>query len=273
VRLDVEGIAVVLDGHPALRGVDLRVPSNRFVGLVGPNGSGKSTLIRIAYRALRPRHGVVRVDGEDVQRLTARQAATRTAVVAQHGDDSGEFTVAEAVAMGRTPHKRLFAVDTATDRTASAAALTRVGLTGLAGRPVASLSGGERQRVLIARALAQQAPLLLLDEPTNHLDVRHQYAILQLVGSLGLTTLAALHDLDLAAQFCDEVHVLQAGEIVAGGPPATVLTPPLVQDVFGVDARQVLEPGTGRVRLLLSPLRQTASPQVRAQDEPAALRG
>ncbi|MFY1668502.1 ABC transporter ATP-binding protein [Plantactinospora sp. WMMB334] len=247
------GLGVVLDGHEVLRGVEVDVAAGRFVGLVGRNGSGKSTLIRAAYRALRPYRGAVWVGGDDVWSLPGRRAARRVAVVAQQEPESAGFTVAEVVAMGRIPHKRLFSADTLADREACDRALDRVGLAGYGQRLAAGLSGGERQRLVIARALAQEAPLLLLDEPTNHLDVRYQYDILALVRSLGLTVLAALHDLDLAVQFCDEVYVLDAGVVVAGGDPVEVLTPELVADVFGVDAQVVAHPVSGRPRLLLSP--------------------
>ncbi|TDB76965.1 ABC transporter ATP-binding protein [Micromonospora sp. KC723] len=248
----VAGVTVALGGRDVLRGVDLRVDAGRFVGLVGPNGSGKSTLIRAAYRALRPRVGAVWIGGDDVWRIPARESARRSAVVAQHDTEAAGFTVAEVVAMGRTPHKGAFTADGPADREVCRLALRRVGLTGLAGRPVAALSGGERRRVAVARALAQQAPVLLLDEPTNHLDVRHQYDLLALVRSLGLTVLAALHDLDLAVQFCDEVYVLRDGTVAAAGPPARALDPAVVREVFGVDAHLVTHPVTGAPRLLLS---------------------
>lgn len=252
MNLRLAGVTVALEGRTVLHDLELEVPAGGFVGVVGPNGSGKSTLIRTIYRAVRPDRGVVYVGGDDVWAMSARMSARRTAVVAQHGTPAGEFTVAEVVAMGRTPHKRLFDADTPDDRDICDQALARVGLAGLANRPLSSLSGGERQRVMIARALAQQAPLLLLDEPTNHLDVRHQYEILTLVRSLGMTVLAALHDLDLAVQFCDTLHVLRAGQVVASGPPQVVLTPELVREVFEVDAHLLVHPVTGQLRLLLS---------------------
>lgn len=267
MNLRLAGVTVALEGRPALRDLDLEVPAGGFVGVVGPNGSGKSTLIRTVYRAVRPDTGIVYVGGDDVWAMPARFAARRTAVVAQHGTPSDEFTVAETVAMGRTPHKGLFDADTPDDREICGQALARVGLAGLADRLLSSLSGGERQRVLIARALAQQAPLLLLDEPTNHLDVRHQYEILTLVRSLGMTVLAALHDLDLAVQFCDTLYVLRTGRVVASGPPRMVLTPNLVRDVFGVDAHLLEHPVTGQLRLLLSGRLDQVEP--RCPSEPA----
>ncbi|MGV9385052.1 ABC transporter ATP-binding protein [Nonomuraea sp. NPDC003707] len=234
MKLDLRGVSVALDGHPIVHEADLLVDDGEFVGLVGPNGCGKSTLLRTIYRALRPAAGLITVDGDDVHRLPARQAAQRTAVVAQETPADLDFTVAEIVFMGRTPYK----ADAATDEELCARALDRVGLTGAADRIFAALSGGEKQRVLLARALAQQTRLLLLDEPTSHLDIRHQLEILHLVRELGIATLAVLHDLNQATAFCDRLYVMNAGRIVAGGPPEQVLTPELISQVYGVRAVQ-----------------------------------
>jgi len=250
--LRVAGLSVALDEVPVLVGVELDVPAGTVTAVVGPNGSGKSTLLRCIYRALRPAAGTVVVFDRDVWSLSARESARRSAVVGQHTGDATEFTAAEAVAMGRTPHKGLLAGDSAADRDLCAGALERVGMTAYADRPLGTLSGGERQRVVIARALAQQAPLLLLDEPTNHLDVRHQHEVLGLVRDLGLTVVAALHDLDLAMAYSDAVVVLDRGRVVASGAPDEVLVPLVVREVFGVDAVVVQHPVTSRNHLLLT---------------------
>ncbi|MDR8407433.1 ABC transporter ATP-binding protein [Nonomuraea sp. 3-1Str] len=232
MKLDLRGVSVALDGHPIVHEADLLVDDGEFVGLVGPNGCGKSTLLRTVYRALRPAAGLITVDGDDVHRLPARQAARRTAVVAQEAPADLDFTVAEIVFMGRTPYK----ADALVDEELAARALDRVGMAGAAERVFATLSGGEKQRVLLARALAQQTRLLLLDEPTSHLDIRHQLEILHLVRELGIATLAVLHDLNQAAAFCDRLYVMNAGRIVAGGPPEQVLNPDLICQVYGVRA-------------------------------------
>ncbi|MEV1002185.1 ABC transporter ATP-binding protein [Nonomuraea sp. NPDC050202] len=238
MRLDLRGVSVGVDGHPIVHGADLLVDDGEFVALVGPNGCGKSTLLRTIYRALRPCAGLISVDGEDVHRLPARQAAQRTAVVAQEIPADLDFTVTEIVSMGRTPYRP----DAAADEERYARALDRVGLAGAADRVFATLSGGEKQRVLLARALVQETRLLLLDEPTSHLDIRHQLEILHLVrelgAELGIATLAVLHDLNQAAAFCDRLYVMNAGRIVAGGPPDDVLTPELISRVYGVRAVQ-----------------------------------
>ncbi|WP_239337374.1 ABC transporter ATP-binding protein [Frankia sp. CiP3] len=249
MRLRIDGLAVVLAGHRAVDGVDLHVEAGELVGIVGPNGSGKSTLLRAVYRAVRPTAGAVWIGGDDVWALPPRASARRTAVVPQEQASDFGFTVEEIVTMGRGPHKGLLDRDTTTDLAIVRDALARVGMARAGGRAFASLSGGEKQRVLIARALAQQTPVLLLDEPTNHLDIRYQLEVLHLVAGLGPATLAALHDLNLAAAFCHRLYLLHDGRIVATGTPEQVLTPTLIAEVFGVHAVPGIHPTTGRLQL------------------------
>ncbi|GAB2547778.1 ABC transporter ATP-binding protein [Nocardia heshunensis] len=247
------GLGVTIDAAPILSGVELEIAPGSFTGLAGPNGSGKSTLLRCLYRALRPSAGVVCIGDEDVWRTSARRAGQRTAVVAQdHGLDHG-FSVLEMVAMGRIPHQGVFGSDSAADRDMAHAALERVGLTQAAGRMFSSLSGGERQRALLARALAQHTPVLLLDELTNHLDLGAQLELLELVRDLGLTTVAALHDLDHALAYCDHLILLSDGAVVASGPPVETLTPERVATLFGVRSAIVDHPLTGRPHLVTAP--------------------
>ncbi|WP_131742961.1 ABC transporter ATP-binding protein [Actinomadura roseirufa] len=254
MRLVIAGVTARIEGTAIVSGVDLVAEPGSFVGLIGPNGSGKSTLLRTVYRSLRPSDGVVSLDGDDLWRMRARQAALRRAVVTQHGELSGEFSVAEVVAMGRAPHKGILERENSADRAVVEQSLERVGLAHAAERLFSTLSGGERQRALVARALAQEAPLLILDEPTNHLDVRAQLGLLDLVRSLGMTLLAALHDLDHAAAYCDHVIVLEKGRVRASGPPLEVLTPGFVAEVFGVRAHIGEHPITGRPHIAVASL-------------------
>lgn len=247
MRLDVEGVTVEAAGKRLVDEIKLSVDSGAFVGLVGPNGSGKSTLLRCVYRALRPAAGVVRLDGDDVHALNPRAAARRLAALPQESSSEFDFTVAEVVGMGRLPHRGRTAAE---DRAICAEAMRATGVEHLAARGFLALSGGERQRVLIARALAQRPQVLVLDEPTNHLDIAHQLDVLSLVRASGLTALAALHDLNLAAAHCDLLYVLSAGRVVASGPPHDVLRPDLLAEVFGVRAHPVRHPETGAVQLL-----------------------
>ncbi|MEU1117649.1 MULTISPECIES: ABC transporter ATP-binding protein [unclassified Streptomyces] len=237
MRLTVDRLHVTLDRHPILDGVDLEARPGDFVGLVGPNGSGKSTLLRAVYRSLRPAEGVVRVGGDDIWELAPRAAALRTAAVLQEGTGStGGLTVTETIALGRAPHHGLLERDGPRDRQAVQDAIDLCDVGHLARRDYGSLSGGERQRVLLARALAQQPHLLVLDELTNHLDIRARFELLHLIRSTGVTTLAVLHDLDLAARFCDHLVVLDQGAPVAAGAVLDVLTPTVLAKVFGVAA-------------------------------------
>ena len=241
-----------------LRSLALSVGAGELVGLVGPNGSGKTTLLRTMYRALKPDAGLITLDGDDVWKLSPRDAARRTAAVLQESPGEFEFSVEEMVFMGRTPHKGPLDRETAGDRRIVADALARVGMTELAGRAFSTLSGGEKQRVLIARALAQQARFLVLDEPTNHLDIRYQLEVLELVKGLRVTTLAALHDLNLAAAYCDRVYAIDEGQVVASGTPHEVFTPDLLRRVFGVGASVQSHPVTGKPHLTFFPLDASA---------------
>ena len=254
MRLDIDGVTVEAAGNRIVDDIRLSVDSGAFVGLVGPNGSGKSTLLRCVYRALRPVAGAVRLDGDAVHDMDARAAARVLAALPQESSAEFDFTVAEVVAMGRLPHRGRTA---ASDREICVEAMRRTGVGHLAERGFLALSGGEKQRVLIARALAQQPKVLVLDEPTNHLDIAHQLDVLSLVRASGLTALAALHDLNLAAAHCDLLHVISGGRIVASGPPHDVLQPALLAEVFGVRAHPVRHPETGAVQLLFDLLPPT----------------
>ena len=254
MRVQAGGVSVEIDGTPIVGGCDLVAAPGEVVGLVGPNGSGKSTLLRAIYRVLRPVAGAVHLDEDDVWELAPRSAAQRLAVVAQESPGEFDFLVDDVVAMGRTPHKRLFERDSADDRAIVSDALARVGMTAFGGRVFATLSGGEKQRVLVARALAQQSKVLILDEPTNHLDIRAQLELLELVRGLGVTTIAALHELNHAAAYCDRVYVMQKGAIVAVGAPRETLTPEVLREVFGVEAHGSVHPATGRFHLVFAPL-------------------
>jgi iron complex transport system ATP-binding protein len=245
----------------------LSVAPGQVAGLVGPNGSGKSTLLRSLYRVTRPEAGTVGIGGQDVWQLSPRTVARRVAVMTQETTADFDLDVLDVVLLGRLPHHRGFGGDSPHDLELADRALARVGATELAGRPFAGLSGGEKQRVLLARALVQESEVLVLDEPTNHLYVSFQLELMRIIGELGLTTLAALHDLNLAAAHCDVVAVMREGRIIAHGPPEEVLTPELIGEVFGVRAHRLRHPETGRPLIAFSPLPQSPlSPSLPAND-------
>ena len=222
--------------HFQLRNASLQVGAGEFVGLIGPNGSGKTSLLRCAYRFSKPAQGEVLLAHQNVWKQTAKWCAQRIAVVLQEFPDAFGLRVDEVVAMGRTPHKGLFDGDTLYDQQRVQTVLESVGMQGFEDHAFATLSGGEKQRVILARALAQQPQLLILDEPTNHLDPRYQLELLRLVKRLKIGTLASIHDLNLAAAFCDRLYVINHGRIVASGTPQDVLTTELLRNVFDVEA-------------------------------------
>ena len=242
----VEGVELALGGTDVLEGVDLRAGEGEFVGLVGPNGAGKTTLLRCINGVLEPDGGVVTVDGQPVAETPSDAVSRRVATVPQDGSVAFDFTVERVVEMGRTPHRSR--LDWSDGSDAVERAMERTGVARFRDRDVGSLSGGERRRVLLARALAQETPALLLDEPTASLDIDHQVRMLGLVTDLvneGRTALAAIHDLDLAARFCDRACLLSEGTIRAAGPPADVLTADTLETVFGTAAAVGVNPATG----------------------------
>ncbi|WP_221356040.1 ABC transporter ATP-binding protein [Streptomyces beigongshangae] len=253
VELAVDGVTLTAGAHRLVEDVSLTARPGEVIGLVGPNGSGKSSLLRAVYRVLRPAAGHVRVGGTDAWSLPVRQLARTVAAVVQESGADLDLSVREVVAMGRTPHKRLLDGDSPEDAGLIEAALDAVDVTDLAHRPFDRLSGGERQRVLIARALAQQPSLLVLDEPTNHLDIRHQLDVLDTLRRLPATVLVALHDLNLAAYYCDRLYVLRDGTVSASGPPADILTPRLLADVYGVTGEVTIHPRTGAPQVTFLP--------------------
>ncbi|MFF8012085.1 ATP-binding cassette domain-containing protein [Streptomyces sp. NPDC007929] len=244
--LRAERVSRRVDGRLVLDGVALAPETGSTVGVLGPNGSGKSTLLRLLAGLLTPTSGVVTLDGTPLGDLPRRTVARRLAVVEQQSDTQVELTVEDVVRLGRVPHRRAWTPARPDDERAVRAALERTGLDGRARQPWHTLSGGERQRVQIARALAQEPRELLLDEPTNHLDIHHQLDLLTLVTGLPVTTVVALHDLNLAAMYCDRVVVLSAGRLVAAGTPGDVLTERLIADVYGVRAAVSREGPEGR---------------------------
>ncbi|GAB2610850.1 ABC transporter ATP-binding protein [Streptomyces capparidis] len=243
MTLAADRVTRAADGRLILDGVCVSPAPGSVTGLLGPNGSGKSTLLRLLAGVLAPASGVVTLDGRALEQWGRRAVARRVAVVEQQADTQVELTVLDVVRLGRIPHRRAWAPPSPADEAAVRAALDRTGLTDRAGRLWRTLSGGERQRVQIARALAQEPRELLLDEPTNHLDVRHQLALLALVAELPVTSVVALHDLNLAAMYCDRVVVLDRGRVVAGGTPREVLTEELIAEVYGVRCAVAAGPG------------------------------
>ncbi|MGP4674852.1 ABC transporter ATP-binding protein [Agrobacterium salinitolerans] len=218
-----------------VRGVSLDVGSSEFLGVIGPNGSGKSTLLSMLAGIRKPRRGHVTLGDEPLASLGRRDLARRLAFVEQQAETTERITARQAVELGRTPYLGPLSAWSQQDDAIVDAALANVDMADKAERSWHHLSGGERQRLHIARALTQEPHILLLDEPTNHLDIGHQIGLLDLVRRQGLTVVAALHDLNHAAMFCDRVAIMHRGEMIAVGPPREVLTPATIAAVFGVE--------------------------------------
>ena len=244
--IDLIGLTVAYRGRPALRDVDLHVGRGERVALVGPNGAGKSTLLRAIAGLVDPVVGSASLGGKPVASLDRLEVARRLAVVPQVAALPFATTVEEVVALGRLPHEHPIRGMRPADRAAVAAAIEQVGVGHLMGRDARELSLGERQLVLLAMAIAQDAPVLVLDEPTVHLDLRHQVEVMQLLVDLnermGTTIVAVLHDLGLAAHFFPRLIVLAGGRVVGDGPPREVLAPDRIREVFGVDPALVRLP-------------------------------
>ena len=252
--LVVSRVDVRIDGTLLLDGVDCTAPSGSFSALIGPNGAGKSTLLRAIAAAQKTSGGSIGFDDED---LLSRRRAQIVSLVEQDASTELALSVREVVALGRTPYQSLWGEDGRADREVVEQSLVAAQMDAFADRDFTTLSGGERQRVLLAKALAQRPRLLLLDEPTNHLDIRAQLATLRLLNSLarsGVSVLAALHDLGLAAAASDHLVVLQHGRVILAGLTAQILTPELILDVYGVDAVVLPHPNTGRPVIAFSPL-------------------
>jgi len=242
MTIKAENIVWTIGRKTVLDNVSFVAQPGRMVGLLGPNGSGKTSLLRLIAGLKLPKSGRVTFDDVDVTTVSRRTMAQRVAFVEQHASTNANLKVIDVVKLGRFPHRTMFAAWSDKDHKAVEDALERTGIVVKRNDYWQNLSGGEKQRVHIARALAQKPRELILDEPTNHLDIQHQMGLLRLVSDLSITSIIALHDLNHAAMFCDEIVVLQSGKIVASGTPEEVITEHLLKDVFCVDARVEASP-------------------------------
>jgi iron complex transport system ATP-binding protein len=245
--ISAQNLSYEIQAETLLEGVDLHADRGQLVGLIGPNGAGKSTLLRTISGILNYREGTVRLDGDDLKSLSSRDIAAGLALIPQIAPYTHGFTSIELVLMGRYPHLGRFQIEGKEDDRIARDSMRLTRTEQFADRTLDTLSGGERQRVFVSRALAQQPRVLLLDEPTSNLDVLHQLKVLDLVRQLvddGLTAVAAIHDLNMAARYCDRLVLLKGGRVLDEGSPEEVLVPETIQSAFGVRAAVYRDPMT-----------------------------
>ena len=253
MKLSIESITYSINSKLIVDGVDLGVEEGSFVGLVGPNGCGKSTLLKNIYKVYTPDSGKVYIDGKDLAELSSRETALEMSVMQQENVVEFDMSVYDMVMLGRFAHQKMFGNDMAHEREIVESAIEEVGLSGYEQRSFLSLSGGEKQRTLVARALVQQAKLIILDEPTNHLDIGYQYQIMTILKNQGLTVFSSIHDLNIAACYCDKIVLMKKGKIVDIGTPWEVLVPEKIKELFGVDAQITVNEVTGRPNIMFTP--------------------
>ena len=237
MELNVRNVCVSINKKEIVKDVSLRVKNKLFVGIIGANGCGKSTLLKSIYKSLKPQEGSVFLDKVDLLNSPPKKVSQKMSVVGQFNEISFDLTVFQMVMLGRTPHKNLLDSDTKEDIDIVHRAIEQTNLTEYMNRSYLTLLGGEKQRVILARAIAQQPSFLVLDEPTNHLDIRYQLEVLHCVKNLNIGVLAALHDLQMAAEYCDYIYAMKKGRIIAHGNPKELFTEELVADLYDVKCK------------------------------------
>lgn len=234
--IEVKDLEFQTENLKILKNISLSIKRKEFVGLIGPNGSGKSTLLKNIYRHYSPSRGSVYLNGRNVFRMKSKDVAREMAIVAQENQPDFDFSVQEMIMMGRYSRKKMFEQDNEEDRRIAEKSLEMVGLSGMGKRSFLSLSGGEKQRIYLAMAFAQDSELIILDEPTNHLDIGYQLYIMETMREFqNRTIFTSVHDMNLAARYCDRIILLKDGLIVDNGTPEEVLTVEQIRSVFRVN--------------------------------------
>jgi len=244
MKLTIEHLNLSIKQRTLLEDISLKTKDGQFVGLIGANGSGKSTLLKTIYKTLKPDSGEIYLDELNILHSSEKKVAQNLSVVSQFNELSFDLTVKQMVMLGRTPHKRLLEQENKQDLQIVELALNKTNLLEYQDRSFLSLSGGEKQRVILARAIAQEPQFMILDEPCNHLDIRYQLEIMEIVKNLDIGILAALHSLEDACRYCDELYVLKHGSIIAHGKPKEILTETLIEKVYGVKCKIYQNPIT-----------------------------
>ena len=249
VKVQVKNLGFSIDKKEILKNISFEVPKGSFVGIIGPNGSGKSTLLKNIYRLHKPSSGSITLDNKNLFKMKDKDCAKEIAVLAQESNSQFDFTVEQIVKMGRYPYKSVFEDYSKSDIQMVKDMLEKVGLSNYSDRSFSNLSGGEKQRTLIARALVQNTDFLILDEPTNHLDIGYQIQLMDLIKSLNITTLSAIHDMNIASMYCDYLIVMKDGEIKDFGKVEDVITPQMLKEIFGVNAYVGVNPINNKLQV------------------------
>lgn len=249
LKLQVKNLKFSIDKKDILKDISFDIPKGSFVGIIGPNGSGKSTILKNIYRLYKPDSGKLILDNKDLSTMKDKDCAKEIAVLAQESNSQFDFTVEQIVKMGRYPYKSVFEDYSKKDIDMVNNMLKRVGLDDYSDRSFSKLSGGEKQRTLIARALVQDTDFLILDEPTNHLDIGYQIQLMDLVKSLNITTLSAIHDMNIASMYCDYLIVMKDGKIRKCGSVEEVITEDMLKEIFGVNAYVGVNPINNKLQV------------------------
>ncbi|MEG0250655.1 MAG: ABC transporter ATP-binding protein [Peptostreptococcus sp.] len=242
MNLDVRNLSVEIDKKKILKNVDMSCQKKKFTGIIGPNGSGKSTLLRTVYKSINPKSGSIKLGDIDILNDSYKNIFKHLSVVSQFNNLDFDFSVKEIVLMGRIPHKKIMEKDNLNDFKIVEDALKKVGLLEYQDRSFLTLSGGEKQRVILARAICQEPDFMILDEPTNHLDIKNQLEMFKIMKNLNISVLAALHDISMAARYCDYLYILKNGEIYAQGSPKEIINKETIDYVYNVDCEVYKNP-------------------------------
>ncbi|MEG0778058.1 MAG: ABC transporter ATP-binding protein [Oscillospiraceae bacterium] len=252
IKLQIKNVGYRIGSKQIIEDISIDVETGEFVGVIGPNGSGKSTLLKNVYRVYTPNSGRIIIDGRESRSISHKQIAQKMAVLSQENDSVFAFSVYEMVKLGRDAISS-FLRQNHDDEEIIRDSLRKVDMEDFIDREFNSLSGGEKQRILIARALAQRSELIILDEPTNHLDIGCQFRIMSLIKEQQLTVFSAVHDLNMAAHFCDKIVVMDKGSVVAAGIPEDVITEELIKSVFNTNAYIDRNKQTQKINIVYAP--------------------
>ena len=253
MKLSVDNLTWSVGDKEIVSDVSLKIRKGEFVGLIGPNGCGKSTLLKNIYRVLTPDTGTILLDDDNIGGMGSKELARKMSVMIQENSVEFDMNVMDMGMLGRYAHKRMLGNMTKEDFAIARDALREVGMSDYEDRSYLSLSGGEKQRILIARVLAQKADFIILDEPTNHLDIQYQFQIMDILKSQNVTVFSSIHDLNIAAYYCDRIIVMKKGKIIHFGTPEEILTPEILDELYHIRSEIINNAVTGKKQIYYIP--------------------